>query len=60
MDVDHNIVHYDSDAFVGVKSKVLDTEKLALQFPGHIKTDFEEGIRQTINWLEPLVKKGKL
>ena len=35
-------------------------EKLALQFPGHIKTDFEEGIRQTINWLEPLVKKGKL
>lgn len=56
--VDGTQITFDENAFVGVKSKVLSTEKLDLLYPNRQITNFQDGIARTLSWLEPQVKTG--
>lgn len=58
--VDNELIEYDTNAFVGVKDKVLDITKLDELFPNRRKTNFSDGINATLSWLKPLVKNGKI
>lgn len=60
LDVDYSMIEYNKNAFVGVKAKVLETNKLDRLFPNRHKTNFHDGIEATISWLEPLVKDGEI
>ena len=58
--VDPNVIRYDTNAFVGVKTKFLDVGKLNDMFPNRVATPFKDGILTTLKWMEPLVLAGKI
>jgi GDP-L-fucose synthase len=44
-------IRYDTERYVGVKSKILSVKKLDKLFPDLQRTGFSEGIRQTVEWV---------
>ncbi|MDC3358749.1 NAD-dependent epimerase/dehydratase family protein [Pseudomonadales bacterium] len=60
LDIDADEIKYDTNAFVGARTKVLSTSKLDLNFPTRLVTSLPIGLKKTINWMEPLVLSGKI
>lgn len=60
LDIKANQISYDTNAFVGARTKVLSTRKLDLSFPNRLVTNLQTGLKKTISWMEPLVLSGKI
>ncbi len=43
---------YDTDRYVGAKSKLLNVQKLRSALPHHVSTPLDEGLTEMINWLK--------
>jgi GDP-L-fucose synthase len=50
--VDAGVITYDTGKYVGARSKVLSNKKLDALLPGRRRTTLEQGLKQTIQWME--------
>ncbi|OIO59900.1 MAG: GDP-fucose synthetase [Verrucomicrobia bacterium CG_4_10_14_3_um_filter_43_23] len=49
---DHNEIEYDTQKYVGAKSKCLSVEKIKKALPGYKLTHLDEGLNLTIDWFQ--------
>jgi GDP-L-fucose synthase len=47
---DEALVQYDTNRYVGARSKCLDVQKANQLVPGYLRTSLREGLRHTIDW----------
>jgi GDP-L-fucose synthase len=50
VEYDDALVQYDTNRYVGARSKCLDVQKARRLVPGYLRTSLREGLRHTVDW----------